>query len=72
MFFSLPFNVIDEDKPSGNGKKPASENKRSKPEDKTSANRKELANINNKEPDNKPNANIESLVKKIYQLRWQY
>lgn len=61
LFFSC--NVTDRYKPSTNREKSVGYNKKSKLKDKPSANREELANNNDWNPDNKSSADIKSLVK---------
>lgn len=58
-FFS---NVTNENKPSANREKSASNNKKGEPKDKPGANREELANNNNRNSDNKLSADMKSLI----------
>lgn len=53
LFF--PFNIIDKDKSVGN-------NKKNKPKNKLSINRKESANDNSRNSDNKPSTNMKSFI----------
>lgn len=60
----ISFNITNRDKVSSNRKKLASNNKPGKLKVKSSANKKQLANDNYGEPDNKPSVDMESLVVK--------